>query len=192
VHKAYIVLSGHMATHPVFNQLWASKCQPKHRVFFWLLMQDKLNTRGRSQAKHMALDFYVCENYIIEHLETTYHLFLRCSFAIMCWTFIRITPPRVTNPHRAVTRMEKQLRHRCAMEIVILMSWSIWKCKNGWIFEGIPPTVDRCRLFLREELKALLFRLQPDSAESLVQCKKKKISFLVILLVSCFFFFLCT
>jgi hypothetical protein len=71
-------------------------------------------------------------------LETTYYLFLRCSFATMCWTSIGITPLRVANPQRAVTRMPKQLRHRCAMEIVILMSYR-------WIFEGIPPTVDRWR-----------------------------------------------
>jgi hypothetical protein len=64
VHKAYIALTGHMTTHPVFNQLWAFKCQPKHRVFFWLLIQDKLNTSGRLQARHMALDSYVYENYI--------------------------------------------------------------------------------------------------------------------------------
>jgi hypothetical protein len=68
-------------------------------------MQDKLNTRGRLQARHMALDSYVRENCILQRLETTYHLFLRCSFATMFWTSIGITPPRVSNPHRALTRM---------------------------------------------------------------------------------------
>jgi hypothetical protein len=24
------------------------------------------------------------------------------------------------------------------MEIIILMSWGIWKCRNGWIFENTP------------------------------------------------------
>jgi hypothetical protein len=73
------------------------------------------------------------------------------------WTSIGITPPRVSDPKRAVTRMTRQLRIQCAIEIIILMSWSIWKCKNGWIFEGIPPTVNRCGHLLKEELKALLF-----------------------------------
>jgi hypothetical protein len=45
-------------THPVFNLLWTSKCQPKRRVFFFLLLHDKLKT-------YMALDSYVCENYIM-------------------------------------------------------------------------------------------------------------------------------
>jgi hypothetical protein len=169
VHKTYIALTGHMPTHHVFNKLWSCKCQPKHRVFFWLLMHDKLNTRGRLQQRHMALDSYVCENCILQRLETSYHLFLRCSFATMCWTSIAIIPPIVSEPKRAVTPMTKQLRHQCAMEIIIHMSWTIWKCRNGWIFEGIPPMVNRFRNLLKEELKAMLFRLQPDRSESLTQ-----------------------
>ena len=39
------------------------------------------------------------------------------------------------------------------MEIIILMSWSIWKCRNGWIFENIPPTTDSCKeIFVSEML----------------------------------------
>jgi hypothetical protein len=41
-------------------------------------------------------------------------------------------------------------------------------CRNGWIFENIPPTVEGCGRFLREELKLLLFRVRPHIAEDLV------------------------
>jgi hypothetical protein len=34
VRKTYKALAGHVPTHPVFQSLWASKCQPKHKVFF--------------------------------------------------------------------------------------------------------------------------------------------------------------
>jgi hypothetical protein len=47
------------------------------------------------------------------------------------------------------------------------MTWSIWKCKNEWIFENIPPTIDRCRRLLSEELKFLLFKLKPHVADNL-------------------------
>jgi hypothetical protein len=40
-------------SHPVFNLLWASKCQPKRRVFFCLLLHDKLNTRDRLERRHI-------------------------------------------------------------------------------------------------------------------------------------------
>jgi hypothetical protein len=34
VNKAYSSLVGHMPTHPIFQLLWKSKCQPNQRVFF--------------------------------------------------------------------------------------------------------------------------------------------------------------
>jgi hypothetical protein len=40
VQKAYQSLSGSLPTHPALKLLWKTKCQPKHRVFFWLLLQD--------------------------------------------------------------------------------------------------------------------------------------------------------
>jgi hypothetical protein len=50
VSKTYKALAGHSST-PIFIRLWSSKCQPKHRVFFWLL-QDKLNTREIEKKAH--------------------------------------------------------------------------------------------------------------------------------------------
>jgi hypothetical protein len=47
---------------------------------------------------------------------------------------------------------------------MILMSWSIQKCKNRWIFENIPPSVDKCENFLLHELKWLL-ESQPISSK---------------------------
>jgi hypothetical protein len=132
VHKAYISLSGHSPTHP-FNLLWASKCQPKHRVFFWLLLHDKLNTRDRLGRRHMALDSYVCENCILQRREAVYHLFLRCNFARNCWGSIGIASPNIACPQRAVQIIRIRVSSPCAMEIVILMAWSIWNCLESWM-----------------------------------------------------------
>jgi hypothetical protein len=118
VHKAYIALTGHNPTHPVFNLLWASKCQPKHRVFFWLLLQDKLNTRDRLRRRHMALESPMSENCILQRMET----FLRCNFARNCWSSIGVVTPSIACPQRAVQRIKRQLHTPCAMEIVILMA----------------------------------------------------------------------
>jgi hypothetical protein len=74
VSKTYKALAYHSST-PIFIRLWSSKCQRKHRVFFWLL-QDKLNTRDRLRRRHMELDSYICENCIFQRQETVYHLFI--------------------------------------------------------------------------------------------------------------------
>lgn len=49
--KAYSVMIGHRPTHPAFRWLWQSKCQMKYRVFFWLLLRDRLSTRDLLSRK---------------------------------------------------------------------------------------------------------------------------------------------
>jgi hypothetical protein len=162
----WILLGQQSLCHLVFSLLWSSKCQPKHRVFFWLLLQDKLNTRDRLQQRHMALESYVYENCILQRRETVYHLFLRCSFARNYWNSIGVVAPIISYPQRAVLRLKRQIHNQCAMEIVILMAWCIWKCRNGWIFDNIPPSVERCRFLLKQELNYIQYRLKPDLSSS--------------------------
>jgi hypothetical protein len=43
---------------------------PTAHSLFWLLLQDKLNTRDKLRRRHMHLESYTCENYILQRLET--------------------------------------------------------------------------------------------------------------------------
>jgi hypothetical protein len=43
--KAYKALIGHKCVHLAFKWIWKSKCQMNHKVFFWLLLKDRINTR---------------------------------------------------------------------------------------------------------------------------------------------------
>jgi hypothetical protein len=101
------------------------KMSTEAQSFFLLLLHDKLNTRERLRRRHMHLDSYMCENCILQKVESAYHLFLRCNFANNYWSSIGVTPPRIHCPQRAVTSINKQLHVLGAFEIVILMTWSI-------------------------------------------------------------------
>ena len=160
---------GHVQLHPSYRWLWGSKCQPKHNVFFWLLLRDRLNTRGMLKRRNMYLESYTCENCILQREETLQHLFLCCPFAKNCWNSIGVLPPRTANPEVAVTRIKRQLQVPCYMEIIILMSWSIWKCRNGWIFDNIPPTVEDCRESLRKELLMVVHRANHSLKDHILQ-----------------------
>ena len=167
--KVYKSLIGVVTVHSVFSWLWASKCQPKHKFFFWLLLQNRLNTRGMLKRRHMALDSFTCENCILQHEEILEHLFLRCSFAKACWNSIGLFAPRTHCPQRAVVRLKRQLRLPCAMEVIILMAWSIWKCRNDWIFENIPPTVQNCRAFFKQEMLLVIHRARSRFKDVILQ-----------------------
>jgi hypothetical protein len=43
--KAYMHLTGSPQVHPVFRWLWKTCCQNKRKIFFWLLLKDRLSTR---------------------------------------------------------------------------------------------------------------------------------------------------
>ena len=42
--KAYCQLRGRSLLHPIYKWIWKSSCQHKHKVFFWLLTNDRLST----------------------------------------------------------------------------------------------------------------------------------------------------
>lgn len=89
--KAYRHFMGHPQVHPIYRHLWKSKCQPKHRVFYWLWLKNRLNTRDMLRRKNMTLESYSCENCLWQREKTLYHLFLRCNFA-KAWNSIGIPP----------------------------------------------------------------------------------------------------
>lgn len=48
-NKAYLRLMGTRQISPAYTWLWNSYCQPKQKVFFWLVLKDRLSTRGTSE-----------------------------------------------------------------------------------------------------------------------------------------------
>jgi len=53
------LIIGHPKVDQIFKWIWKSSCQPKHKVFFWLLDQDRLSTRNLLKRKNMYLPSYV-------------------------------------------------------------------------------------------------------------------------------------
>jgi hypothetical protein len=129
-NKAYKKLIGHSQVHPAFQWIWRSKCQMKHKVFFWLLLMDKNPTRDILRRKNMILDSYTCDLCILQRPETSAHLFLRCNFAKGCWASIGVTVTTSTSIFRIFNRIRRRLQVPFFMEIIILMTWSIWTTRN--------------------------------------------------------------
>jgi hypothetical protein len=74
--KAYKHLKGSSGAHPIFKWIWKSSCQHKHKVFFWLLIQDRLNTCNILKRKHFHLPSFDCPLCESSQEETRGHLFL--------------------------------------------------------------------------------------------------------------------
>ena len=82
--KAYKVMIGSQPVLPHFSLIWNSSCQAKHKVFFWLLLHDRLNTRNLLRRKTFHLPSYNCATLQCNQEETLMHLFWSCPFAERC------------------------------------------------------------------------------------------------------------
>lgn len=156
--KAYLALIGQHHPHPTFRWLWLSKCQMKHKIFFWLL----LSTRDLLHRRNMDLDSFTWDLCILQRLETSAHLFIRCNFAKACWSAIGIQVAPTRNVKQNFNRRRQQLRLPFFMEIIILMCWCVWSARNDWVFRNIVPRVDRSMRRFIDELLLLKHRTKPN------------------------------
>jgi hypothetical protein len=134
VNKVYDHLMGHEYAHSSFKWIWRSKCKMKQKVFFWLLLQNRINTRGMLRRRNMTLDSYSCELCLLHREETLRHLFLSYPFAKNCWASINVLIPSWLRATRATTYMKRHIGLPFATEIIISMCWCIWKERNAWLF----------------------------------------------------------
>jgi hypothetical protein len=148
--KASKHLSGSSEVHSAFGWIWRSAGQMKHKVFYWLLLQNRLNTRSMLRRRHMILDSYVCEQCLRQVDELNMHLFFRCSFTKNYWYQIGVTVPTWLRPDRATKHIKRSLDVPFAMEIIMLMTWRIWKERNAWLFSNLDHSVEHCKAVFKE------------------------------------------
>ena len=149
--KAYRVLIGHTEVHPAFKWIWRSSCQYKHKVFFWILLKDRLSTRELLRRKNMDLPSYDCVLCTQPPTEETLeHLFFKCDFAQACWFSLNLSIDTDDELFITLEHFKHQLGVNFYMEIIILMSWCIWVSRNDHIFQGIQPSISNCRYFSKK------------------------------------------
>jgi hypothetical protein len=156
--KAYKSLSGHCWVHPAFKWLWRSCCQSKHRVFFWLLLKDRLSTRGLLRRRNMELESFNCVLCQGQEEESLHHLFIGCPFAAACWESIMLRIDQELSPVENLEWLRAQINQAFFMEIIILFCWAIWMTRNNLIFRQIQPSVQECKGIFKRELVDLLCR----------------------------------
>jgi len=153
--KAYIHLTGHRLVHAAFIWLWKSACQNKHKVFFWLLLKDRLSTRELPRRRNMELPDYNCVHCNTPTEETLEHLFLHCPFAHNCWASINLFVGN-SNPFVTLEQFRDQLNVPFFMDVIIVMSWCIWMQRNDLIFRGILPSQAACLRHFKSEFALVI------------------------------------
>lgn len=121
----YKAMSGPSNAHEIFQKVWKTSCRLRHKIFFWLLLHDRLSTRNMIQRRSMHLDDYNCALCADSIVETSTHLFWDCQFASYCWYGITPAKHRGTSTYDEVLFILRELPKDIAMEVVIMGCWSI-------------------------------------------------------------------
>lgn len=127
----YNFLKKGTTAHPIFRQLWKCAVMPRYKIFFWLLLHDRINTRGLLDRKNF---FLPSKNWAICTLtadETVLHLFWDCPFAFDCWESINIQRVRGISVIDEIFFSKEALPKHFALSIVVMGCWHIWQQRNG-------------------------------------------------------------
>ena len=73
------------------TSIWKTKGIMRHKVFAWLMLNDRVNTRDLLLRRHFNIgENHNCPLCHMEALETNTHLFYECPFAAKCWEVVGI------------------------------------------------------------------------------------------------------
>ncbi|CAO2167262.1 unnamed protein product [Urochloa humidicola] len=149
-----------------FLWIWDSKCSNKLRVFCWLLLMDRLNTRNILKRKKHKIEGnnYNCVLCAGNMEETTFHLFFACPFSIRTWQHLNFDWNFSLPFHQMMEDAKRNTSHSFFMEFFIIGAWQIWKQRNNLIFQRSQPSfIDWKRNFI-EEATLQANRMNTDKA----------------------------
>ena len=144
--------------HPAFKRIRKSSCQNKHKVFSWLLLKDRISTRELLRRKNMELQDYncaICQDLVEESLS---HLFIGCPFATSCWNWLQLEVDHQLDFMQNLELFRRQLQVPFFPEIIIIMCRTIWKARNGLIFNQVQPLIQESKKEFKQEFALLLLR----------------------------------
>jgi hypothetical protein len=91
VNAYYVSLYDHVVVDPQFQWIWKSKCIMKIKMFSWLMLSDRLNTKDLLQRRHWNVtNDYSCVLCPGHHHEDRDHLFFNCIFSSRVWAYLQI------------------------------------------------------------------------------------------------------
>ena len=124
--------------------IWSVHAEPKHRFFTWLLVQEKILTADKLQARNWTCNplCSLCGS----APETAQHICLQCPFAQRVWELVQTwTQDLVTKPEVGATIEDwwiqslqnlKKNQRRTKAAAIMYTFWNLWKERNRRTFEA--------------------------------------------------------
>jgi hypothetical protein len=147
---------------PVFKWIWRSACTLKFKVFGWLLLMDRLNTRDMMQRRHWHVEDDTCILCSLLVHEERVHLLFTCNFSQRIWNYLGISwfmQPNGTWSQMAV-KAKEEFGQPFFSEVVFTAAWNIWTLRNAKKFRNERPTFAAWRRNFLHDITLLSNRIK--------------------------------
>jgi hypothetical protein len=166
----YSYIHSHIQAPPVYKWIWKSACVMRTKVFAWLLLSDRLNTRDLLQRRQWKVtDDTHCVLCVNRDYEERFHLFFTCNFSRRVWAYLQIDWSLGADIQTAMSAARRDFGKPFFIEVMILACWHIWKQRNGKIFQHERPTFSRWRSNFIHDISLLRHRIKAKHHDSLME-----------------------
>jgi hypothetical protein len=146
-----------------------SKCLPKLKVFAWLLLMDRLNTKDLMLRKNWHVEGgSSCVLCSANALETRDRLLFQSPFADAWWDLIGIQWNCSFQISSCFIQAQILFRGPCFIVVVVSAAWNIWKERNNFIFRNETPSLARWKVRFKSDLSLHQYRVKATLVQPLL------------------------
>ena len=160
----------HLGIDPIFKWIWKCSCALKIKVFGWLLLMDRLNTRDMMQRRHWHIQDDTCVLCQSSIHEYRIHLFFSCNFSQRVSNYLGISWQALPNQSTFLmaSASKKEFNKPFFSEVVFTATWNIWTQRNGKIFRNEDPSFRSWRRNFVHDLSLLAHMIKCKYRDSLL------------------------
>ncbi|XP_026378147.1 uncharacterized protein LOC113272539 [Papaver somniferum] len=143
-----------------FNKfLWKQGIPPKVSFICWATFHDSLPTLSMLRHRGMDIQDDKCP-FCKEEEETTYHIFVSCSFAFEVWShFVKAFRIAWVFPNSVKANFEawrmnnsKGKSKEVWWKVIYVVQWHLWNARNKIVFGGRAMTVEEVILLIKQSI----------------------------------------
>uniref|UniRef100_A0A453ILD2 Reverse transcriptase zinc-binding domain-containing protein n=1 Tax=Aegilops tauschii subsp. strangulata TaxID=200361 RepID=A0A453ILD2_AEGTS len=139
--KYYDFVHQPVIANPILSWVWKSFCTMTIKMFAWLVIMDRVNTKDMIHRCHWRINdgpsCVLCPTGVIEDRN---HLFFQCNFSMRIWNYLQVSWLDSNDMVQIALHARKKFNKPFFSEVVFLAWWNIWKVRNDRAFRHVNPT----------------------------------------------------
>jgi len=155
---------------PLTAWIWKSSCTMKIKVFAWMLIMDRLNTKDMVDRRHWHLEDGVnCVLCPLQTRETRDHLFFNCNFSVRVWNYLQIDWSSGDSMAHLVLNASRSFRKPFFTEVVFIACWNIWIIRNAKVFRHERARFNKWRSAFIHDISLMQYRVKAAYKDDLLR-----------------------